>query len=221
MPKVPELVHTNGVAKPSNINNIAPQLLSMVVDIDSLVQDPDNANTHPEKNMEALRASLTKYGQVHALLCRKATRVIVSGNGRWKAAKDLGWTKIAAHFVDINEVEAAGLGIVDNRSSALSHLDMDIVARIHRFQLECGDSIIGWSDDEIDSVSLMPDWDPTPQDQSEEAIAARPTTVCIKMFTDQRVLLESCLEMIKKRRSSNKGMTDAQALIILAQEWLH
>lgn len=217
MPAVPKAT-TNGYVHPA-INKIAPQLLVMAVPIDSLVPDPNNTRVHPEMNMETIRASLLKYGQVHPLLCRESTKVIIAGNGRWQAAKDLGWTKIAAHFVPFNEIDAAGLGIADNRSAELAKWDYDVVKRIQRLQLACGDQIVGWDDDYVNSISKMDDWEPMAQDESEEAVAARPVTVSIKMLLEQSKQLESCLAMIKSRRSSPKKMNDAQALMTLLDEW--
>ncbi len=130
-------------------NAVAPYLKALVVPIDSLVFDPDNARLHPERNKEAIKASLLAYGQVKPLVVRKANRVVVAGNGTLEAARELGWTKIAAGFVELSEVEAAGYGLADNRSAELARWDFEVVARLDALLVSSGHGNIGWSADEL------------------------------------------------------------------------
>ncbi len=208
------------VDRNGHINKIAPQLLSMAVPIDSLTPDSDNAREHPETNMEAVRASLSKYGQVHPLLCRESTRIIIAGNGRWQAAKDLGWTKIAAHFISVNEVDAAGLGLIDNRSAELAKWNMDTVARIQRLQASIGEASLGWDDDYIYTISELEDWNPQPQDINGAQDESSRQSVTLKLTAAQNKLLQDCLNCIKQRTSSPKKMLDGLALEVILREWL-
>lgn len=132
------------------IDDIAPQLLPLAVPIGSLVYDPDNAMLHPEKNLEAIRESILRYGQQTVLVVRKATMHVVVGNGRLQVCRDLGWTKIAASIVDMTEAEAAGYGMADNRTAGLARWNFEVVARLDAlYQQEREWGMPGWSLDEL------------------------------------------------------------------------
>lgn len=135
---------------------ITPALAGLAVPISSLVFDPENARDHPDRNMDAIRASLKSYGQVKPVVVRKSTRVVVAGNGTLQAAKDLGWTEIAATFVDMNEIEAAGFGLADNRTAELAKWNFEVVNRLDRLLQTHNHVNVGWSVEELQV--LRTDW---------------------------------------------------------------
>lgn len=141
------------------LNNIALSLRELVVPISQLTPDPMNARLHPERNMEAIVDSLKTYGQVKPIVVRKSNNVVVAGNGTLEAAKSLGWTEIAASMVDMDDVQAAGYGLADNRTAELAKWDFEVVARIDKLLHEAGQSSIGWSLDELE-VLRAADWTP-------------------------------------------------------------
>jgi ParB-like chromosome segregation protein Spo0J len=63
------------------------------VPLDTLVLDPANARQHGEPNLDAIRASLTRFGQAEPLVVQRATRRVIGGNGRLVAMRALGWTE--------------------------------------------------------------------------------------------------------------------------------
>jgi ParB-like nuclease domain len=166
MPKVPKLVNRgpagllNRVKLPSSVpssrevpagkvNDIAESLADLVVDIDRLQFDPDNARLHPDRNVEAITRSLQLYGQVKPIVVQRSRMRVVAGNGTMHCAKLLGWTKIAASMVDMDDVQAAGYGLADNRTAELAAWDFEVVARIEAMQRESGSGIVGWTAEEI------------------------------------------------------------------------
>lgn len=142
---------------PIVVNKIAKSLLAMVVEIDSLTPDPVNARLHPERNMEAIKQSLIMYGQVKPIVVREETGVVMAGNGTLAAAKELGWTEIAVSMVSMNEVEAAGYGLADNRTAELAKWDFEVVARLDKLLIQARHAQVGWSGDELE-VLRMTDW---------------------------------------------------------------
>ena len=76
--------------------------------IDDLVFDPQNANIHDEKNIDAIKNSLERFGQDQVLIIREDNNQIIKGNGRAQAARELGWTHIAAVAVSDDEITAIG-----------------------------------------------------------------------------------------------------------------
>lgn len=98
-------------------------LSDMLVPISSLNEDTANARRHPERNLEAIKASLAARGQHAPLVVQEEGRVVRVGNGRLRAAKALGWTHVAAVVIRESEVEASARAIADNRAGELAEWD--------------------------------------------------------------------------------------------------
>jgi hypothetical protein len=104
----------------------APDLLPFVREITFAVEDPDNARVHPEENLAEIKKSLTDYGQVKPVVFWRdadGRAVIKAGNGTIKAARALGWTKIAATEFLGTEDEAMGFALADNHAPELATWD--------------------------------------------------------------------------------------------------
>ena len=67
--------------------------------------------------------SLTHMGQYRPIVVNKRTRHILSGNHTYQGAVQLGWEKIAVHWIDVDEIEEIKILIVDNRTSDLATYD--------------------------------------------------------------------------------------------------
>lgn len=107
---------------------VIPDLLPLLVPLDSLVPDPGNARAHPERSLAALRASLRANGQHAPLVVQAEGRVVRLGNGRLAAMKALGWTHAAAVVVEEGDVEASARAIADNRAGDLAIWDGEKLA---------------------------------------------------------------------------------------------
>lgn len=103
---------------------IIESLKPLEVDINSIKLDPQNARKHPEKNLNAIKKSLETYGQRKPIVVNKNTGFIEAGNGLFMAAKELGWDKIAAVFVDDAKEVAMAYGLMDNQSALISEWDL-------------------------------------------------------------------------------------------------
>lgn len=151
-------------------DRIAPSLQKLAVPIASLVPDPMNARLHPERNLEAIMDSLCLYGQrkaVSVVLDKKGRKIVRAGNGTLEAAKALGWTKLAAAVDDdLDEVEAIGYGLADNRTSELAKWDFEVVAKLDRLILEQNHPTVGWTKDELE-VLRRHEFTEAPQDFPE------------------------------------------------------
>lgn len=102
------------------MHNVVPQLHSLLVPIDSLVSDPKNARLHSPVNIAAIEQSYREHGQRKPLVVQRATKIVLAGNGQLEAAKRLGWTEVAAVFVDDDDVQAKRFAIHDNRTGELA-----------------------------------------------------------------------------------------------------
>lgn len=83
--------------------------------------------THPlnprEGDIGSIIESLTHLGQYRPIVANKRTKSIVSGNHTYQAAVQLGWEKVAVHWIDVDEIEEIKILIVDNRTSDLATYD--------------------------------------------------------------------------------------------------
>lgn len=76
-----------------------------------------------EGDIGSIIESLNKMGQYRPIVVNKRTRHIVSGNHTYQAAVQLGWEKIAVHWIDVDDIEEIKILIVDNRTSDLATYD--------------------------------------------------------------------------------------------------
>ncbi len=193
---------------------IAPELSHMAVGIDSVLPDPMNARLHPERNMEAIKQSLTTYGQVKPIVVRRENSTIIAGNGTHAAAKALGWDEIAVHFVDMSHVEATGFGLADNRTAELADWDYKVVKACDRIIQEAGHPTTGWSDDEL-TVLRATVWQPAAVtgEQFEQNAETK-----IPFTREQMETIEIAVGMIREREGDKK-LSEGACLKIVCDEW--
>ena len=98
--------------------------------IDDLLLDPENARKHSQKNLDAIKSSLTKFGQRKPIVIN-SKGVILAGNGTVEAAKALGWDHIEVATVpdDWDEATARAYALADNRTAELAEWDENVLAK--------------------------------------------------------------------------------------------
>ena len=98
------------------------------VTIESLKLDPNNARKHSKRNLDAIAASLNKFGQRKPIVVHNG--VVIAGNGTLEAAKSLGWEEIAVSVcpADWDNDTAKAYALADNRSSELAEWDDKILS---------------------------------------------------------------------------------------------
>lgn len=200
------------------INKIASSLKSLLVDIVSLTPDPNNARTHPERNMISIMQSLQMYGQVKPIVVRRDKMIIVAGNGTYEAATRLAWTQIAASIVDMTDVEAAGYGLADNRSAELAKWDFEVVARLDQLLLEAGHASIGWSLDELE-VLRAADWQPPPIIDDGDGTSSEPEPLLISFKPDDYTEVGQAINAMRVL-AGDSNMSQADALLQICRNWL-
>lgn len=102
-------------------SNIPATLEALVVPIDGLRHFGKN----PRKgDVDAIADSLTRHGQYRPIVVRSGSNEVLAGNHTLKAARDkLGWSEIAATFVDVDDDQAARIVLVDNRVNDVATYD--------------------------------------------------------------------------------------------------
>lgn len=99
---------------------IPDTLDALAVPVDSL--KPYGRNPR-QGDVGAIIASLERHGQYRPIVVNTRTQEVLAGNHTLQAARALGWTEIAATFVDVDEDTAARIVLIDNRSNDLAAYD--------------------------------------------------------------------------------------------------
>lgn len=155
----------------NDLAHIAEGLRPLAVPLADLKIDPQNAMTHPDRNLETILKSLKRWGQRAPLIVRKETMVVEAGNGRLQAMRQLGWTHGAAIMVDDSEVEARQFSLVDNQSGLLAVWDYEQLSKTLddlSGDIDPDEMMgLGFSEDELE-VLLAADWTPPAVDPDAE-----------------------------------------------------
>jgi len=113
--------------------------------------DPANVRTHNEKNLKAIKASLSRFGQQKPIVV-DSNGVVVAGNGTLAAADSLGWQDISTVSTELNGSESIAYAIADNRTAELAEWDDESLAKqLSALQIESDELLeaAGFSDEEL------------------------------------------------------------------------
>lgn len=129
--------------------NIIPALQALAVPIASLHPDPANARKHNDKNLDAIKASLAKFGQRKPVVVQREGMIVRAGNGTLAAAKALGWTEVAAVVLDDDNATASQFAIADNRTAELAEWDNETLATLLDGMDEQDQELLGFDADDM------------------------------------------------------------------------
>jgi hypothetical protein len=137
-----------------DLTYIVEGIRHLAVPLDDLVPDPDNARAHEEENLAAIEASLAEFGQDVPVVIQLGTNRIIKGNGRYVAARRLGWTHLAALPVkEESEARLIARAIADNRAGELAAWDEaklhELLTRIEQDGAGPGLTAVGFSGDQL------------------------------------------------------------------------
>ena len=90
--------------------------------IENLAYDPNNARTHNQKNLDAIKGSLAKFGQQKPIVV-DSSNVVIAGNGTLQAAKELGWSEIDVVVTSLDKFDKTAFALADNRTAELAEWD--------------------------------------------------------------------------------------------------
>ncbi len=124
--------------------------------LDALTCDPANVRKHDQRNLDAIKASLQRFGQQHPIIV-DAAGVIRAGNGRYMAMRALGWSECDIVRTDLKGSEATAFAIADNRTAELATWDDDALAQqLAALQIEDEELALatGYDEKEIAALAL-------------------------------------------------------------------
>ena len=121
-----------------------------MLEIDKIKPYWRNPRKHTDKQIEALKKSIEKYGFTQPIVVDKDYTIII-GHGRYVAAKELGLKKVPVIVRrDLSEREARELRIIDNRIADLSDWDTELL-RTEIMDLDI-EELLGFTRDEIEKI---------------------------------------------------------------------
>jgi DNA modification methylase len=125
------------------------------IKITELSLDPSNVRKHGRKNLDAIKASLRKFGQQKPIVV-DAKGIVLAGNGTLTAAQELGWTEIQIVRTELAGVEATAFAIADNRTAELAEWEEDKLSQVlQSLKVEDADLLAatGYDAAEVDKMS--------------------------------------------------------------------
>lgn len=209
-----------------------PELEGRLYGIDEFHLHPRNVR---KGNVDVLMKALVRFGQMYPIVVQKSSGDIVKGNHTWKAANRLGWKRIAALVIDIDDDTAYQYLLADNRASDLAEYDKEALTKSLQELADKGQ--LGstlWTADDLDDMqaalgtleTLAQEFtgdfsdDPAVRAQRQEReltrIATKMREVPIVITVDQhRVFMEN-LEVL--RREYHTGGTIETILLAVQKE---
>jgi ParB-like chromosome segregation protein Spo0J len=151
------------------------------VAIESLTLDPNNARKHSKRNLDAIKESLSKFGQRKPIVVHNG--VVIAGNGTLEAAKTLGWKEIGVSVCpdDWDADTAKAYALADNRSSELAEWSE---IELSKQLLDLSD--MGWSIEALGfERPVLPDF--KPEDIEQPRLDQRAPTMCPQCSFEWRV----------------------------------
>jgi hypothetical protein len=113
-------------------------------------------------NLTLIVDSLQRHGQYRPIVVRTGTFEVLAGNHTLAAARELGWTEIAATFVDVTDDEAARIVLVDNRATDLGGYDNALLLDLLSELAESDAQLLGTGYDPEDLDALAHLWGTPP-----------------------------------------------------------
>lgn len=191
-----------------DLSGIALALHPLAIPLASLMLDAQNARLHDSASVDAIAASLQKFGQQKPVVVQKSSMIVRAGNGTVEAARKLGWTHIAANVAEMTDDQARAFALFDNRTAELSAWDADEVDKLlGSLQLDdellhqLGEDLLGELfeySDESEAVQLPPrespatDRDPNEPPPDQATTSGKPPEPAERKF---RIIVECDDEM--------------------------
>lgn len=135
------------------MNNIPESMRALAFPIEQLKPDPRNARSHGQRNLQAVRQSLEKFGWRNVIVARE-DHTVIAGNARLEAARSLGWTHAPVLFVQEDAKTSTAFAIADNRTAELAEWNMEMLsAALSEIEAE---DLPGFELAEIESILAKP-----------------------------------------------------------------
>lgn len=156
-----------------------------MVSVKSLKPNPQNPNTHSKSQIELLGKIIENQGWRQPIKVSNRSGLIVSGHGRYQAAKLIGADKVPVDYQDYDSDEAEFADLMaDNRIAELAEIDDEALATLfEQIDLDNFDvELTGYTQDDLDIIlsnlndNILDDFDLEKSDESIPKITSQPIT---------------------------------------------
>jgi hypothetical protein len=136
------------------IDRIHPDLRSLALPIESLNEDPRNANDHNDASRAAIAASFIEFGQRKPIVVRREGMIVEAGNGTLAALRADGWTHLACVVCDDDEQRATAYGLADNQAARHATWNFEQLRTNVEESLAGYSNVLGqlWSGDQLANI---------------------------------------------------------------------
>lgn len=125
-----------------------------IVDIESIIENPENNNRHSIEQLELLEKGIKYNGFRNPLLVSRKSGFLIAGHARLQAAKNLGMSKVPVMFQDFeHDAEEYQYLTFDNEIARWSQLDRQAVYEKAE-SLDIDLDLLGIKGFEIDDIDL-------------------------------------------------------------------
>lgn len=118
-----------------------------------------NTRAHGERNINAIAASLRRFGQQKPIVI-DSDGVVLAGNGTLAAAQRLGWDRLLCQRSALRGDEAVAFSIADNRTAELAHWEAmrltELVSELKGRGIVIDD--LGFTDLELSNLGQLGEW---------------------------------------------------------------
>ena len=165
--------NTNPDALP-DLHYITPDLRPLAVPISSIKFDPLNARCGHD--IDALTKSFVAYNQRKPVVVNRSNdNQLEAGEGTLKTMRGLGYSHIAAVFVEDDHETAVGYALADNRTALLSEWDNEMLAGL--LTALPPEVVTGFDDEAIAAVLesvTVPNFEPVTESDQGQLDELRP-----------------------------------------------
>lgn len=205
-------------------------LQATTVDINSIFQDPANARTHSDEQLQYLAKSLKRFGQQKPLVVSR-DNIIIAGNGTHLAARDiLNWREISVVHSDLSIEEARAYSIADNQIASKSDWDFDMLSKHIQDLTEWNPlqdwQAIGLEPDDINSQNEDEDEEQSPSglgaylDIQNEKRGDRPAMgKPIKVTEEQRSIIDQTVKIIRLKEE-DPNMSEGRVMELICADYI-
>lgn len=179
--------------------------------ISELYNDPNNARKHDEKNLKAIKGSLKKFNQQLPIII-DVKDIVIAGNCRLEAARQLGWTHIDCVVTSLDKFDATAYSIADNHIGTLGSWDDLILGSTLQSLREDGFDLgeIGFDTSALDIIGTKntegtdpeKEWEDMPEFANEDISGVRQLIITFANNDDVRAFAELVQQNITDKTKS-------------------
>ena len=192
-------------------------LKKILTPISKLKEDPENLNVHNGRSISVIKASLSRFGQQKPVVVT-SEGVVKAGNGLLTAAKELGWSHVAASTFEGTEEEAKAFGIADNQSQRHSFFRDDVLDHVTGLMDQfTPDELGGWDPSELKAFELPEgDFESEYNDEDEEARVSESKS--IRITEDQWTIVSGAIELV--RDFADETMSEGRCIELICADYI-